>query len=252
MPKIPLAVQMYTLREDTARDFPGTLKAVADIGYSAVELAGHGGLSTPELKALLDELHLSVAGSHIALDTLETDLRTVVEDARLLGNRHIVVPYLPAERRTDAAAYKKIAETLEQFGDALVSSGLTLCYHNHNFEFVKQDNGEYGMDIILQNTSPLTVKAEMDTYWILKAGVDPVAYVSKYPGRVPLMHLKDRDLTDGSFAEVGTGDLPLDALVAAADKLGTEYLVVEQDVCKRPALESVTISYNNLKAKGYA
>ena len=106
--------------------------------------------------------------------------------------------------------------------------------------------------MLLDNSDRLFVKLEADAYWILKAGHDPVAVVKKHTGRVPIIHLKDRDLIDGSFAPVGTGDLPLDALIAAAGESGTQYLLVEQDICKGPALDAVTLSYNNLKAKGYA
>jgi sugar phosphate isomerase/epimerase len=162
------------------------------------------------------------------------------------------VPYLAEERRKTADDYKKLAATLNEFGATLQASGLTLAYHNHDFEFKPLDNGQLGEDILLENTDPALVKAEVDTYWVLKAGHDPVAFIQKYAGRVPLIHIKDRDKTDGSFAPVGTGDLPLDALVAAAPGVGAEYLIVEQDVCKGSAIEAVTLSYNNLKAKGYA
>ena len=252
MPKIPIALQMYTLRDDCEKDFAGTIKKVAEIGYAAVELAGHGGLPLQALSSLLADNHLRVAGSHIGLETLESDLPRVIEENLALGNRYIVVPYLAEDRRRTSDDYKKVAGLLNEYGEALRSSGLTLCYHNHDFEFQTLDNGQIGEDILLENTDPSVVKAEVDTYWVLKGGQDPVAFVRKHAGRVPLMHIKDRDKTDGSFAPVGTGDLPLDALVAAAPDVGTEYLIVEQDVCKGPAIEAVTLSYNNLKAKGYA
>jgi sugar phosphate isomerase/epimerase len=98
----------------------------------------------------------------------------------------------------------------------------------------------------------MLVKFEVDTYWVLVGGQDPVAFIRTHQGRIPLLHIKDRDTTDGSFAEVGTGDLPLDALVEAAPGVGADWLIVEQDQCKRPPLESVKISYDNLKARGYA
>ena len=252
MPKIPIALQMYTLRDDCDKDFAGTIRKVADIGYAAVELAGHGGLSVQALSSLLADNHLKVAGSHIALEVLESELPRVIEENLALGNRHIVVPYLAEDRRRTAADYQKVAAKLNTLGGTLQSSGLTLCYHNHDFEFQPLDNGQIGEDILLENTDPSLVKAEVDTYWVLKGGQDPVAFIQKHAGRVPLLHIKDRDKTDGSFAPVGTGDLPLDALVAAAPDAGAEYLIVEQDVCKGPALEAVTLSYNNLKAKGYA
>ncbi len=252
MPKIPIALQMYTLRDDAEKDFAGTLQKVAGIGYAAVELAGHGGLSVRELSSLLADNHLQVAGSHVALDVLESDLPRVIDEALALGNRHVVVPYLGDDRRGSADGYRKVAETLNGLGETLQRSGLTLCYHNHDFEFRPLDTGQMGEDILLDGTDALLVKAEVDSYWVLKAGLDPVAFLQKHTGRVPLLHLKDMDPADGSFAPVGTGSLPLDALVAAAPDAGVEYLIVEQDVCKGPAIEAVTLSYANLKAKGYA
>jgi len=252
MPKLPIALQLYTLRDDMEKDFAGTIRKVAEIGYAAVELAGYGGMSLRELSSLLSETHLQVAGSHIALERLENELPRVIEENLALGNSHVVVPYLGDSRRGTAAAYEAVAAELNKYGETLQTAGLTLCYHNHDFEFKTLDDGRMGEDILLDGTDPLFVKVEADTYWILKAGVDPVAFVKKHSGRVPLMHLKDMDAADGSFAPVGTGTLPLDALIAAASEIGTKYLIVEQDVCKGPALEAVTLSYNNLKAKGYA
>lgn len=252
MPKLPIAVQLYTVRDDAARDFPGTLKKVAEIGYAGVEIAGYNGLSARALKSQLEDLHLSVAGSHIAIERLEKEIGAVIDESLTLGNRYVVVPFLGADRRQGADGYKKTAEQLNGFGQTLQPYGLTLCYHNHDFEFQKMDNGQYGLDILLENTDSSLVKAEVDTYWVLRGGEDPVAFVRRHTGRVPLMHLKDRDKTDGSFAPVGTGDLPTDDLIAAASEIGTEYLIVEQDVCKQPPLESIALSYENLKAKGYA
>ena len=252
MPKIPIGLQLYTLRDDAEKDFAGTLQKVANIGYAAVELAGYNGLSVRELSGLLADNHLMVAGSHIGLDALEADLPKVIEENLALGNKNIVVPYLAEDRRRTADDYKKLAETLSGFGETLQTAGLTLCYHNHDFEFQPLPDGQLGEEILMNSSDPLFVKAEVDAYWILKAGHDPVAFVQNHSGRVPLVHLKDRDLTDGSFAPVGTGDLPLDALIAAALAAGTQYFLVEQDVCKGPAIDAVTLSYNNLKAKGYA
>lgn len=252
MPKLPIALQLYTVRDDAAQDFAGTLGKVAEIGYAGVELAGYNGMSVRDLKARLDDLHLFVAGSHIGLDRLETDLKQVVEENLTLGNRYVVVPYLGDDRRQGVDGYKKTAATLNSLGESLQSFGLTLAYHNHDFEFKTLENGQRGEDILLENTDSTLVRAEVDTYWVLKAGSDPVEFIRQHTGRVPLLHLKDRDTTDGSFAPLGTGDLPLDELIAAAEEIGTEYLIVEQDVCKQPPLEAVKVSYDNLKAKGYA
>jgi sugar phosphate isomerase/epimerase len=252
MPKLPIALQMYTLRNETAQDFAGTLRRVAEIGYAGIELAGRGSLSLRDLNSLLGETGLRVCGSHIGIDQVEKEMAKTIEENLELGNRRIVVPYLSEERRQGAAGYQKTAETLNRLGDSLRAQGMTLCYHNHDFEFQIQDDGRSGMEILLAETDPMLVKAEVDTYWVLVGGLDPVAFIQEHKGRIPLLHIKDRDTTDGSFAEIGTGDLPLEALIEAAPSVGVEWLIVEQDVCKRPAMESVTISYANLKAKGYA
>ena len=250
--KIPIGLQLYTVRDDAAKDFAGTIRKVAEIGYAAVELAGHGGLSVRELSGLLEDNHLQVAGSHVGLDALESDLPKVIEENLALGNTNIVVPHLAEERRRTADDWKTVAGIMNGLGATLQTAGMTLCYHNHDFEFKPLPDGQLGEDVLLANSDPSLVKIEADTFWIMKAGLDPVAFVKKHSGRVPLMHLKDRDKADGSFAPVGTGDMPLDALVAAAGEIGTQYLIVEQDSAKGPALEAVAISYNNLKAKGYA
>ena len=252
MPKLPIALQMYTLRNETAKDFTGTIREVAKIGYAGVELAGTGGLSANALRGVLDENNLRVCGSHIGMDVIEATMGKVVEENLALGNSRIVIPYLGEDRRQGAAGYTATAKKMNNLGESLRSLGMTLCYHNHDFEFKKQDDGRTGMEILLAETDPMLVKAEVDTYWVLVAGYDPVEFIQSHKGRIPLMHIKDRNPADGSFAEVGTGDLPLDALIEAAPGVGVEWLIVEQDDCKGAPLDSVKLSYNNLKAKGYA
>jgi sugar phosphate isomerase/epimerase len=252
MSRIPIGLQLYTVRDDAARDFVGTVKKVAEIGYAGFELAGLGGLTVERLNALLKETNLQVAGAHIGLDRLETDLNQVIEENLGIGNNTIIVPFVAKNRREDAAGYRQVAESLNNIAELLEPHGLSLSYHNHAFEFERQDTGERGIDILLNNTDPKRVNFEFDAYWIMVGGDDPVSFVSRNAGRVPNLHIKDRDTTDGSFAEIGTGDLPLDALIAAAEKSGTKWLVVEQDVCKRPPLEAAKLSFDNLKARGYA
>ncbi len=252
MAKLPVALQLYTVRDDAAKDFVGTIGKVAEIGYSGVELAGHGGLTPHALKSLLDDHGLAAVGSHIGIDVLETDLPRVIDENLTLGNSHLVVPYLSTERRQGAEGYRQTAAKLNEIGATVQSYGLTLAYHNHAFEFEPLENGEIGLDILLQNTDAALVKSEVDTYWVLVGGQDPVAFMKKYSGRVPLLHIKDRNIEDGSFAEVGTGNLPLDAIVEAAPGVGAIWLIVEQDTCKRPPLDAVRISFDNMRARGYA
>ena len=249
--RLPVALQMYTVRDDAARDFHGTIRTVARIGYEAVELAGLGGLSPREARVLLDDNGIRVAGMHAALDALEGNLDGVIEDARMLGSGFVTCPYLAEDRRRSADAYRQVGETLSAIGAKLQEAGLQLCYHNHAFEFDKFD-GENGFDLLFAAADPKLVQIELDTYWVQKGGEDPAAYLRRYAGRVPLIHLKDMTEAgeQGTFAEVGEGVMDFDAIFAAASVAGGRYYIVEQDVCQRPPLESARISLNNLREMG--
>ncbi len=252
MPKVPVALQMYTLRELARTDFPGTLRAVAQIGYAGVELAGYGGLSGPQLRRLLDEVGLAVAGDHVSLDRLETALPEVIELERALGNRFVVVPSIPEARRRDAAGYLSVAESLNHIGSQLQGEGLQLCYHNHAFEFERFD-GRTGLELLLESTDPALVKWEPDVYWIVRGGEDPAALIRRYRGRCPLIHLKDMTNDEArTFAEVGEGSIDFRPIFLAAEEGGVAWYIVEQDRCARPPLESVRLSFEHLRAWGIA
>lgn len=252
MSKIPVAVQLYTLRDETAKDFVGTLRKVAEIGYAGVEFAGYGDLTAKELKTLLDDLGLKAAGTHVGMDALGNDFNAVADFQLEIGNPFVVIPWLGEEFRRTAEEWKQTAAKMSAIGEKCVQRGLTLCYHNHSFEFARFD-GAYGLDLLYGNSDPKYLQAELDLYWVKKGGENPTAYIQKYAGRVPLLHVKDMaDDAEGSFAEVGTGILDWDAIFAAAPSAGTKWYIVEQDVCKRPCLESVEISFRNLQARGIA
>lgn len=252
MRKLPIAVQLYTLRDDMEKDFDGIISKVAAIGYTGVEFAGFGGHTAAEIRTLLDNNGLAAAGSHTGLDQFESDIQQVIDFNLAIGNRVVSIPYLSEDLRNSADAYKRIGAKLAGYGQTLKEAGLVLAYHNHDFEFKKQDNGELGMDILLNSADPSVLQAEIDTYWILHAGIDPVAYLHGLRGRVPLVHIKDKNAEDGTFAEVGTGVLPLEGIIKEASEGNTEWLIVEQDVCKGAPLDSVTLSFANLKKLGYA
>src|SRR5436853_835239 len=248
MPQIPIALQMYTLRDESARDFAGTLREVAKIGYAGVEFAGTGGLSAAELRRLLNDLNLRVAGSHTGLDALEGDLNAALDFIQALGCEFVVCPFLPEERRQSADDYRALAEILNRAGATCKQRGLQLCYHNHAFEFQRFD-GQYALDILYRATDPDLVKGELDTYWIRKGGADPAAYIRQYSGRCPLIHLKDMAADEKqSFAEVGEGTLDWPAIFTAAEAGGARWYIVEQDVCPGPPLESIARSLRNLQA----
>ena len=240
---LPIAVQLYTLREEMEKDFVGILEKVSNLGYQGVEFAGFGELEAEELKGHLDRLDLRAVGSHTAIDLLRNKLDEVIEYNLTIENPYIVVPYADYDGKED---FIEMANELSEIATVLKEKGLTLCYHNHAHEFERYD-GEYGLDLIYSNVAPELLKVELDTYWVKKAGLDPAAYLSKYSGRVPLVHLKDMEAETGDFAEVGEGVININEIIEAAEEADSEWLVVEQDKCKRPALESVEISINNLK-----
>jgi sugar phosphate isomerase/epimerase len=253
MSGIPVALQLYTVRDVTADDFAGTVKQVADMGYAGVEVAGDtGGMSPAELKAFLGDLGLALAGSHIGLDLLEGDLQKVIDDNLALGNPWIVCPWMPEDRRADGAGWRKAAETLTEIGAKVKAAGLQLCYHNHSFEFETFD-GKTGFDIFYGAADPELVKAEIDTYWVQHGGGDPAATIRAFAGRCPLIHLKDMtDDPEPTFTEVGNGILDFQAIFAASAEAGAEWYIVEQDRCNGPSIESARTSLESLKQWGIA
>lgn len=249
MAKAGVALQLYTVRDDAARDFVGTLRKVAAIGYTAVEFAGSGGLSAAELRDLCAELGVTAAGSHTGIEALEDDFQGVVDWHHTMGARFVTVPGLPGNRfpRT-VDAYQRAGEELGALGRRLRAEGLHLCYHNHAHEFFDAPQGT-GLDTLYGASDPDDLGAELDVYWAAKANVDPAAYIRKLGMRCRLLHVKDM-AADGDFAEVGAGVLNFDAMFSAADEVGSSWLIVEQDSCKRPPLEAVATSLRNLRAWG--
>jgi sugar phosphate isomerase/epimerase len=250
--RVPVALQMYSVREEAAGDFQGTLKAVAAIGYTALELAGYGDLTAPHLRTVLDDLGLRAVSNHVALSLLREDLDRAIEESLALGCHFLICPWLPEAERGDADGYWRLAAELSRFGRRCQEQGLGFAYHNHDFEF-KQLDGRFALDILLDTADPQTVKSELDIYWAYYAGVAPAEYLRRLGNRCALVHLKDMTKDDTrAFAEVGEGRLDFPEIFAAAGEAGVAYYVVEQDRCQRPPLESVRISLEHLRAWGIA
>ena len=245
MAQLPIALQLYTVRDETEKDFIGTLRRVAEIGYPAVEFAGFGGLSAKELRGVLAELNLQPASAHIGIDELTNTPGAVIDYQLELGNQFVVIPWMAGH--ADLAGWEEEARRLNEIGALLKQNNLQLCYHNHAHEFDRID-GERGLDVLYRLTDPGLLKAELDLYWVKKGGEDPVQYVQRYAGREPLLHIKDMaDDDKGSFTEIGAGILDWKAIFAAAQGTGVRWYIVEQDICRRPSLESIAISYRNLQ-----
>ena len=254
MAVIPISLQLYTVRDLAAKDFAGTLKEVSNIGYRNVELAGYGNLKTAkEAKKALDDAGLKVSGAHAPIDALEKNLNQVLDENAELQNTTVICPWLPEQRRKDAAGWKQCAETLSNIGRACHEKGVDFAYHNHSFEFEKFD-GKTGLDILFDNCQPHLVRAEVDVYWVKHGGEDPVTRINQLGRRVILLHLKDMTPgEDRKFAPVGTGILDFKAILDVASRLGVKYGVVEQDNCyELPPLNAIRISYQNLQKLGAA
>ena len=249
---LQIVCQLYTVRDLTQQDFPGTVKSVAGIGYRAVELAGFGSLrSAADVRKVLDDNGLSVAGTHTNLDALERSLDRLLDDAQTLGTDTIVLSFLPEHRRKDLDGWKAAAATLNQIGRACRGRGIQLAYHHHHFEFQKFD-GRYALDVLWENTDPEFLKAELDTFWIRYGGEDPAGYIRRLGSRTVVLHLKD--VLKGppvKFGEVATGILNFATILAAAEEAGVRWGIVEQDsTYERPPLESLRISFENLRRLG--
>ena len=253
-----VGVQLYTVRDLMASDPKGTLKKIADMGYKKVEAAGYNeglfyGMKPAEFKKVLKDLGLKMPSSHYSsgisnlerIGTLSNGWEKVVQDAKEADIDYMVLAYLTEEERRSLDDYKKVAELLNKAGEICEKHNIQLGYHNHDFEFQTID-GEVPYDILLKEVSPDLLVMELDLYWTAKAGFDPVKLFNEHPGRFPLWHVKDMD-TAGNFSEVGTGVIDFKSIFAAKEKAGMKHFYVEQDKTVRPPLESIKISYDNLK-----
>lgn len=249
MNTIPVAVQLYTLRNETDKDFIGTLKNVAEMGYDGVEFAGYGNLQPQEVKKVLDDLGLKAASSHVPLSYIKEKMDELIETQVTIGSKHIVCPYLMPEERTEQH-YQELISVLNTAGEKCAKNDITLSYHNHDFELQLLSNGKTALQTILEETNPQWVKAELDVYWLTYAGEDPVAWLKKYDSRTPLVHLKDMT-TDGNreFAELGTGGVNLESILSQGAQSMVEWWIVEQDVCKQSPLASVKQSLAYLQQR---
>ncbi len=240
-----ISLQLYTVREETARDMPGTLRRISEIGYPAVEFAGYGNLTPQDLRVILDDLGLRASGVHVPLDSWETDPETVLTGMQTLNCAHAVLPSAPSERREDEASVASLAEDLNRWGELCLGENVAFSYHNHDFEFAPL-GGTTVWDVLVRETDPELVGLELDLYWIKYAGTDPETVLRDVADRVSLVHLKDMAPDDAlSDVPVGEGTLPWITLLDAADAAGVEWFIAEQDN-PRDALEDVRTSLQHL------
>jgi sugar phosphate isomerase/epimerase len=247
-----IALQMFTLREELKKDFIGTLKSVSQIGYRNIELAGGGwGYSAKELIAILDDLGLKAVSNHGSFELMDRNLEGQIEFTKELGIPVLVFPYLNREEYSSEIGVLNRIDKLRKMGEVCKVNGIRLAYHNHDFELANIGEKTI-LDTIFEEIDSSLIEPEFDLYWLKKAGKNPMEYLRNYSGKMHLIHIKDMDPMDGSFAEVGQGNMNYPEILCAAQKAGVQYGIVEQDVCKRSPIESIQISFDYLKEIGYA
>lgn len=243
MNNFKIGIQLFTLRGQLKEDFRGCLRQLAEMGYEGVELFGnYGGMEPEQLAECMAELRLSVCGIHVPVAEIINPESNAYRYAKELNCPYLITSLL----HSFIGDFENVLADCRKAGEVAAEQGLTFAYHNHAQEFGLVD-GQCALDLFYAETSPDQVKAELDTYWIKKGGADPVAYLKKYSDRLPLIHLKDMDANDGSFAAVGTGIIDLQGTIAVARDSVAEWLIYEQDTCPESPLECAKVSIKNIR-----
>lgn len=260
----PLGVQLYTLRFVLPNDADNVLKAVADIGYKEVEVLRKDMWAQ---KPIYDKYGLKPVSGHFETPILtkgpawpgmpaDYSLEKAIEDCNKMGMKYIVAPYVQPKERGDLDYFRKFADALNKAGEQAAKSGLTLCYHNHAFEF-KGQPGQRVWDVMLERFDKKYVQFELDVFWVSVAGLLPVDVIKSLTGRMPLVHLKDKgwgtptqfdeSVKPEAFKEVGAGTMEFEPILRACEKAGVKHYLVEQDQTPKDPLASIRLSYNNLR-----
>jgi sugar phosphate isomerase/epimerase len=254
MSKPRVGAQLYTVRAfcKTLPDIAATLKKVADIGYTAIQISGFGPVDPKQVAALVAETGLTVASTHTAWPRFLTDLDAVIEEHQRYGCRHPSIGGLPREYYS-LDGLDRFLHELAPVAEKLAKHDMDFSYHNHNHELVRFGPKTW-LETLYDRAAPAHLKAELDTYWIQAGGGDPAAWVRKLAGRQALLHLKDMAITPDRqirFAEIGEGNLNWPAILQAAADAGVQWCLVEQDQSyERDPFESLAISYRNLRSMG--
>ena len=275
--KLPVGIQVYGLRdllENTPEQFPAVMKQVKELGYDGVELAGLYGLDPTFIRDTLAEIGLTPLSAHVPLADMTADIEKVIADYQLIGVDYLVVPYLPEEYRHLTPGYPVVIEEMKKIGAAVKAAGMKLLYHNHNFEFVRLEDGTFGFDDIYRQVPADLLMVEPDTCWIKVAGPDPGEYIHKSGSRCEVIHLKDfvkegnpqnlykligietekkeEDTGFFEFRSVGFGQMLWEPILNASLEAGAKWVVVEQDEhYDLPPMECARRSREYLKILGW-
>ncbi|HVO12793.1 MAG TPA: sugar phosphate isomerase/epimerase [Vicinamibacteria bacterium] len=247
--KVPIGVQLFSVRDLCEKDLPGTLRAIKAMGYQGVEFAGYYGRGAAELKKLLHDTGLRCCGTHTGLDTLEGDaLAKTVAFNETIGNKFLIVPWIPEERRKTVADWKKLAAEFDAIADKVAAHGMRVGYHNHNFEFTPIE-GTTPWDLFFGGTKKAVVM-QVDTGNCIEGGGDPLTVLRKYPGRAATIHVKAYSQAKPD-AFLGEDEIPWKDVFAALDEGGaTEWYIVEYERENQPPLPAIERCLKNLRAMG--
>ncbi len=246
---LPVALQLYSVRNEIAEDMRGTLQKVKELGYDGVEFAGLFGNDPIEVKKMCEEIGLVPLAAHIPYQSMAKDPKGAIWRYGSIGCKYAVVPYLAKEQRYGTESFATVIDDIKKIGAVANELGMTLLYHNHDFEFDKTEDGKYVLDYMYDEVNEALLKTELDTCWINVAGENPSEYIRKYSGRAPIVHLKDfvGQRSDNMYALIGLDDgdekkadsfeyRPLGSglqnfseILSAAESAGAVWVVVEQD-----------------------
>lgn len=247
-----IGLQLYTVRKLLREDFEGTLTRVVEVGYREVEFAGYFNHTPAEVRAILDRHGLVSPSAHMPFESLGDGWGAVLDGCHTIGHQWAMVAWIPVERRKTLDDWKRIAATFNEAGESCKRAGLRFAYHNHDFELAPVE-GQMPLDLLLANTDRALVDFEMDLFWTVFGGGDPLAYFAKYPGRFAMVHVKDMvpkprpDMpSDSVMRDVGKGSIDWKGIFARSRQAGIQHYFVEHDN-PPDALASIRASYEYLK-----
>ena len=240
-----VGLQLYTVRDAAAKDRPGTLARVAEIGYRDVEFAGYHGRPPQEIRDLLTRYGLRSPSSHIPIAEVRGNWQKALEDAKVIGHEYVTIPWLGDSDRGTIDSWKRTASLFNQAAFQAKGAGLKFAYHNHDFEF-RTVGGLVPFDVLLAETDPNLVTFEMDIYWVVRAGRDPLEYLRRYPTRFSMLHAKDAGPAPKlEMVDVGKGTIDFRTILAEGMKAGVQHVFVEHDQ-PADAFASIANSYQFL------
>ena len=246
VPRQNIGIQLYTIRDLAQADLPGTLQLLADIGYPTVEPFTLNNRSATEFRGLLDEVGIQAHGWHVPVNRWINDLNGVLTEAEQIGTPYVGLPGVFPQRQT-VGDYRYLAAAMNNWGAAAADRGLRFYYHNHAFEFEALEGGStVGYDILLDETDPDLVFFELDLYWAVTGGVDPLDYLAFYDqARWPLFHVKDR-AANGEFADLGEGTINFSRIFRALENKHYHHYIVERDAQVNPP-RTAEVGYEYLR-----